>query len=190
MIRIVLIPLLVAVLLTNDGGGHGLSPARGIVGAGIFALAAITDWLDGYLARRRREITPLGQMLDPLADKLLTSAAIISLVQLGVVQAWMATIIIGREFAITALRSVAQARGLRFAASSLGKTKMAAQVVAILLLILGVNGAAALNAAGQLALWAVLALSLVSAVDYVRRFRAVTRHVTGDQSLQEERKAS
>jgi len=94
-----------------------------LVAAAIFALASVTDWLDGYLARRRGQITALGQMMDPLADKLLTSAAFISLVQIGLAPAWIVALIIGRELAVTALRSLAASRGRPFAASSLGKVK-------------------------------------------------------------------
>ena len=128
-----------------------------LVGAAIFALASLTDWLDGYLARRRRQVTWLGQMLDPIADKLLTSAAFISLVQLDLAPAWMVALIIGREFAITALRSLAYTKGITIPASPLGKIKMASQVTAILLLILGL-GTAAVAGAGRAcaALWVVM----------------------------------
>src|SRR5918912_1129908 len=106
-----------------------------LVGAGIFGLASLTDWADGYLARRRKQITPLGQVIDPLADKLLTSAAFISLVQLDLAPAWMVAVLLGREFAVTALRSLAYSRGVAVPASQLGKIKMVAQVIAILALI-------------------------------------------------------
>ena len=107
-----------------------------LVGAAIFGLASLTDWLDGYLARRRKQITALGQVIDPLADKLLTSAALISLVQMELAPAWMVTVIIGREFAVTGAAQLAYARGVAMPASPLGKIKMVAQVVAILALIL------------------------------------------------------
>src|SRR5687768_12351246 len=111
LVRMFLVPILVVVLLTEFEGRRILGFPRELVGAAIFGLASITDWLDGYIARRRRQVTWLGQMLDPIADKLLTSAAFISLVQLGLAPAWMVAIIIGREFAITALRSLAYSRG-------------------------------------------------------------------------------
>src|SRR5262245_6072843 len=135
--RIFLVPLLVVVLLTKFEGRLILGVRKELVGAAIFAIASITDWLDGYFARRRQQITPLGQVIDPLADKLLTSAAFISLVQMDLAPAWMVAIIIGREFAVTALRSLAYTRGVPIPASPLGKIKMVAQVVAILALILG-----------------------------------------------------
>ena len=139
--------------------------------AAIFGVASITDWLDGYLARRRRQVTWLGQMLDPIADKLLTSAAFISLVQLGLAPAWMVALIIGREFAITGLRSLAYTKGITIPASPLGKIKMASQVTAILLLILGWRPLPWLAPIGYAALWVVMLTAVVSAVDYYRRFR-------------------
>src|SRR5712692_11431548 len=134
--RIFLVPLLVVVLLTKFEGRLILGVPKEIVGAAIFGLASLTDWLDGYLARRRKQITAIGQVMDPLADKLLTSAALISLVQMDLAPAWMVAVIIGREFAVTTLRSLAYARGVAMPASPLGKIKMVAQVVAILALIL------------------------------------------------------
>src|SRR5512134_2535563 len=111
LVRMFLVPLLVVVLLTEFEGRVIFGLPKEVVGAAIFGLASITDWLDGYLARRRRQVTWLGQMLDPIADKLLTSAAFLSLVQLGVAPAWMVAVIIGREFAVTGLRSLAHTRG-------------------------------------------------------------------------------
>src|SRR5882762_9218913 len=134
--RIFLVPLLVVALLTKFKGHLILGVPKEIVGAAIFGLASLTDWLDGFLARRRKQITPLGQVIDPLADKLLTSAALISLVAMDLAPAWMVAVIIGREFAVTTLRSLAYARGVPMPASPLGKIKMVAQVVAILALIL------------------------------------------------------
>ena len=78
-----------------------------LVGAAIFGVASLTDWLDGYLARRRKQVTPLGQVMDPLADKLLITAALVSLVQMDLAQSWMVVVILGREFAVTVLRSIA-----------------------------------------------------------------------------------
>src|SRR5205823_6284380 len=97
--RIFLVPLLVVALLTKFEGRMILGIPKEIVGAAIFGVASITDWLDGYLARRRKQITALGQVIDPLADKLLTSAALISLVQMDLAPAWMVAVIIGREVA-------------------------------------------------------------------------------------------
>ncbi|RPJ85774.1 MAG: CDP-diacylglycerol--glycerol-3-phosphate 3-phosphatidyltransferase, partial [Acidobacteria bacterium] len=165
-------PLLVVVLLTRFEAPLVLGVPRDLLGAAIFAVASLTDWLDGFVARRRKQVTPLGQMLDPLADKLLTAAAFISLVQMGLAPAWMVAVVIGRELAVTGLRSLAYARGGSLVASSLGKTKMVAQVVAILALILGRNNRQ-LFVAGQVALWIVLVTAVVSAIDYYRRFTRV-----------------
>ena len=173
--RIFLVPLLVVVLLTKFEGRQILGVPNEIVGAVIFALASLTDWADGYLARRRKQITPLGQMIDPLADKLLTLAALISLVQMDLAPAWMVAVILGREFAVTALRSLAYARGIAVPASPLGKVKMVAQVVAILALILahGRMRQFHLDRVGQAALWVVMVTALTSAADYFRRFSVV-----------------
>src|SRR5436190_23796231 len=168
--RIFLVPLLVVVLLTKFDGRVILGVREELIGAAIFGLASLTDWLDGYLARRRKQVTVLGQIIDPIADKLLTSAAFISLVQLNLAPAWMVVVIIGRELAVTGLRSLASSRGRGFPASPLGKIKMASQVTAILLLILGQSGAEPFFTLGQVALWVVVVTSLVSAVDYYRAF--------------------
>jgi CDP-diacylglycerol--glycerol-3-phosphate 3-phosphatidyltransferase len=175
--RIVLVPLLVVVLLTSFQGHLVLGLPKGIAAALIFAVASITDWLDGYLARRRKQITVLGQLLDPLADKLLTTAAFVSLVQLDMAPAWIVAIVIGREIAVTGLRGVAHSRGLIMPASGLGKLKMIAQVVAILALMVAsdVSGELGrlLQLLGNVALWVVLALALWSAVEYYQTFAAV-----------------
>jgi CDP-diacylglycerol---glycerol-3-phosphate 3-phosphatidyltransferase len=168
--RIFLVPLLVVVLLTNFEGRLILGMRKELIGAAIFGLASITDWLDGYLARRRKQVTTLGQMIDPIADKLLTSAAFVSLIQMGLAPAWMVAIIIGRELAVTTLRSIAYARGVVIPASPLGKVKMVAQVVAILALILAHGQNRPIDLIGQGALWVVVVTALVSAADYFRRF--------------------
>jgi CDP-diacylglycerol---glycerol-3-phosphate 3-phosphatidyltransferase len=168
--RILLVPLLVIVLLTKFEGRMIFGIRKELVGAFIFGIGAITDWADGYLARRRKQITPFGAIIDPLADKLLTSAALISLVQMGLAQAWMVAIIIGREFAVTGLRNLAYTRGIVIHASWLGKVKMVAQIVAILALILGDVFNMGLITIGNIALWVVVATALVSAADYFRRF--------------------
>ena len=169
--RIFLVPLLVVVLLTKFEGRLIFGVRKELIGAAIFGLASLTDWLDGYLARRRKQVTVLGQMIDPIADKLLTSAAFISLVQMDLAPAWMVAIIIGREFAVTGLRSFAYARDTVIPASSLGKVKMISQVVAILALILGQEEhLQPLAQLGRLALWVVVGTALVSGYDYYRQF--------------------
>lgn len=160
LVRIFAVPLLVALLLTKD---------HMIVAAFIFLVASLTDLLDGYLARKRGQITTLGVLLDPVADKLLISAAFISLVQLEIVPAWMVVIIIGREFAVSGLRSIASTQGFTISASELGKIKMVAQVASIALLILG-HEYPQFRQPGQLALYIVVLFAVVSAIDYFRKF--------------------
>jgi len=169
--RIFLVPVLVSVLLTKFEGRLVMGLPVELVAAAIFGIASLTDWLDGYLARRRNQVTALGQVLDPLADKLLISATLISLVQLGLASAWMVGVIIGREIAVTGLRNLAYSRGLAMPASGLGKFKMASQVIAILLLILGWERVPALLVLGQAALWVVLLTAVVSAIDYYQGFQ-------------------
>src|SRR6266850_4198727 len=188
--RIFLVPLLVVVLLTKFEGRQILGVPKEIVGAAIFGLASLTDWLDGYLARRRKQVTWLGQMMDPIADKLLTSAAFISLVQLDLAPAWMVALIIGREFAITGLRSLAYTKGITIPASPLGKIKMASQVTAILLLILGWRPVPWLAPIGYVALWVVMLTAVVSAIDYYRRFLRLLNARVTDVNVARERKAS
>lgn len=169
--RIFLVPVLVSVLLTKFEGRLVMGLPVELVAAAIFGVASLTDWLDGYLARRRAQITTLGQILDPLADKLLISATLVSLVQLDLVQSWMVAVIISREIAVTGLRNLAYSRGLTMPASGLGKIKMASQVTAILLLILGWERWPALLVLGRGAMWVVLITALMSAFDYYQGFQ-------------------
>jgi CDP-diacylglycerol--glycerol-3-phosphate 3-phosphatidyltransferase len=164
LLRIFMVPFLVVVLLTKFEG-------REFVGLGIFLVAAITDFFDGWLARRRNQTTRLGALLDPIADKLLMSAAFISLVEMDPrhVPAWMVVIIIGREFAVSGLRSIAAQQGVTIAASPLGKGKMVSQVIAISLLILGYE-LGQFRVVGTVALWAVMLFALASGIDYFAKF--------------------
>ena len=181
LVRMFLVPLLVVVLLTEfDNQEDMIGLSKEWLGAIIFAVASLTDWLDGYLARRRRQITRLGQIMDPIADKLLTSAAFISLVQLGAAPAWMVALIIGREIGITGLRSLAQSKGITMPASYLGKIKMAAQVTTVLLVIMGHGPFPLLEPVGYIALWIVLVTAMWSAVDYYRRYLILTSHQVDD----------
>jgi CDP-diacylglycerol--glycerol-3-phosphate 3-phosphatidyltransferase len=170
--RIFLVPLLVVVLLTASGRPF-LGINRELLGAAIFGIASLTDWLDGYLARRRKQVTGFGQWMDPLADKLLVTAALISLVQMNLAPAWMVAVILGREFSVTVLRSIAHARGQTLPASPIGKVKMVAQVVAILVLILSLGQPREVFIVGTIALWVATITAIISAVDYSRRFNAM-----------------
>ena len=171
--RIFLVPLLVVVLLTKFDGWQLFGVSKEILGALIFAIASLTDWLDGYVARRRKQVTGLGQWMDPLADKLLVTAALVSLVYMELAPAWMVVVILGREMAVTVLRSVAHARGHALPASPIGKIKMVAQVAAIVILILGQGHLRGFFVLGQIFLWIATVTALVSAVDYARRINAI-----------------
>jgi CDP-diacylglycerol---glycerol-3-phosphate 3-phosphatidyltransferase len=168
LLRIFLVPLLVVVLLTRVEG-------HVYFGVAIFLLAVATDFLDGFFARRRNEVTRLGILLDPLADKLLTAAAFLSLVEMNLVPAWVVMIILARELAVTGLRNVAAGRGVLIRASGLGKAKMVAQVVAITLFLLSqLYPLLRVPALGALAV--VVTLTLVSGADYfIRFYREVLR---------------
>jgi CDP-diacylglycerol--glycerol-3-phosphate 3-phosphatidyltransferase len=133
--RIFIVPLLVVVLLTPFSE-NWLGIPRHILGVSIFLAASLTDFFDGFFARRRRQVSRLGKLLDPIADKLLISAALISLVENKLAPAWAVVIIVGREFAVSGLRSIAATEGVVIAASKMGKFKMLSQVVAVSLLIL------------------------------------------------------
>ena len=172
--RIFLVPLLVVVLLTKFEGRLIFGVRKELVGAAIFGIASLTDFLDGYLARRRKQITTLGQLMDPLADKLLITAALVSLVQLDLAPAWMVAVILGREFAVTILRGIAHGRGIVIAASPLGKFKMVSEVVAILALILGQDHLQQFYVIGTVALWIALVTATVSGVEYYRKFARIS----------------
>jgi len=171
ILRIFFVPLLVAVLVQEHLSfrWYGLLIHNELVALGIFLVAAATDLLDGYLARRWRQVTTVGTLLDPIADKLLISSALIALVQVRVVPAWMVILIVGREFAISGLRGIAAAEGYTIRASDLGKTKMVTQVIAVALLLLSMRQPA-LTRWAMLWMWCVLLFTLLSAVGYFRKF--------------------
>jgi CDP-diacylglycerol---glycerol-3-phosphate 3-phosphatidyltransferase len=172
LLRIFFVPLLVAALLGQDLGVNWARPvpvSRELFALGIFLFAAATDLIDGYFARRWKQVTTVGTLLDPIADKLLISAALISLVEIQRVPAWMVILIIGREFAVTGLRSIAAASGYTIQASDLGKTKMVTQVAAIGLVIGGIRWPQLVEY-GRFAMWAVVVFGFVSAVGYFAKF--------------------
>jgi CDP-diacylglycerol---glycerol-3-phosphate 3-phosphatidyltransferase len=169
--RIFFVPLLVAVLVQERiilPWSTVVIPSD-VLALIIFWVAAATDLLDGYLARRWRQVTTIGTLLDPIADKLLVSAALISLVQVRVVPGWLVVLLVGREFAVSGLRSIAAAEGYTIGASELGKTKTVSQVISISLLMIGIRHA-------WMATWATLSLYLVvlfslwSAIAYFGKF--------------------
>jgi CDP-diacylglycerol--glycerol-3-phosphate 3-phosphatidyltransferase len=172
ILRIFFVPLLVAamvqerlfsirvgnVLVTNDW-----------LALAFFLAAAGTDLLDGYLARRWKQVTTIGTLLDPIADKLLVSAALISLVEVRAVEGWIVILIVGREFAVSGLRAIAAAEGYTIKASDLGKTKMLAQVAAVSCLLLSMRHPA-FRLPGKILVWGVVFFAMVSAATYFRKF--------------------
>lgn len=162
--RIFLVPIVVAVLLTKD------IPNWTFWGVSLFLITALTDLLDGYLARRRKQVTTLGRLLDPIADKLLISSALISLVQLQMVSAELVVIIIGREFAVSGMRSIAAHEGFSINVSTLGKGKMVTQVAAVVGIILGHEYHGWVQATADVLLWSVVILALISMVQYFMEF--------------------
>ena len=171
VLRIFFVPVLIVVLLTRSPNVvlWGFPMHFEVWGVLILLAAAATDWADGYVARRNRQITTLGILLDPIADKLLISAAFISLVDMHLVAGWMVVIIIGREFTILGLRNIASAEGFTIAASALGKTKMVLQVCAVAVLIVGARHPS-IRPVSTVLLWLVVISALVSAAQYFHRF--------------------
>src|SRR5207245_973040 len=171
ILRIFFVPLLVAALVQENFvlRVEGVNVTNEWLSLAIFLLAAGTDLLDGYLARRWKQVTTIGTLLDPIADKLLISAALISLVQVRVLPGWMAILIIGREFAVSGLRSIAAAEGYTIKASDLGKTKMFSQVVAISCMLLSVRHLW-LRTPGMVLMWGVVFFALLSAISYFGKF--------------------
>lgn len=163
--RILLIPVFVLFFLEP-------TPNRSLAAAAVFGLAALTDAVDGYVARRWGQVTRLGKLLDPIADKLLVLTALFLLVDFDRVDVWIAIVLAGRELAVTGMRGVAAREGIILAAEATGKVKMGAQVVAILFLILDEAVPASLNFHywGTIILLVSLVLSLISAAQYVRQF--------------------
>jgi CDP-diacylglycerol--glycerol-3-phosphate 3-phosphatidyltransferase len=161
LVRILLVPVLVVALTVETPGGSTIA-------AIVFALAALTDGLDGYIARSRQAVTTFGKVMDPVADKLMIAAALISLVSLDRLAAWVAMVIIAREFAVSGLRIAAGQQGVVIPASMLGKAKTIVQVVAVLALIaVGDPGAAWVDAL----VYAMVVITVVSGADYFLNFR-------------------
>ncbi len=161
ILRIFLIPIFMVFLLNKIPCGEPIA-------AGIFIIAAITDILDGHIARKRNEVTNLGKFMDPLADKLLVSAALISFVQMGKLSAWIVIIIIGRELTISILRAVAAAEGKVIAASLWGKAKTIFQIIAIISLLINNFPFGYINFPfDRIMVWVALIFTVVSGVDYV-----------------------
>jgi CDP-diacylglycerol---glycerol-3-phosphate 3-phosphatidyltransferase len=172
LVRIFLVPLLVAALVQQNFSihwGKKLLLANDFFALTVFLAAALTDLLDGYLARRWKQVTTVGTLLDPVADKLLISAALVSLVQIRMLPGWLVILIISREFAVSGLRSIAAAEGYTIKAGELGKSKMVFQVIGVALVMLSTRWAA-LRPYALAAMWGVVIFGLASAIDYFRSF--------------------
>jgi CDP-diacylglycerol---glycerol-3-phosphate 3-phosphatidyltransferase len=166
LFRIVVVPLIVVFVISSDR-------VWVLIAAVIFVAASLTDWLDGRLARRRNQVTRFGTLLDPVADKLLVAAALIALLQVEMIGAWIAMVIIGRELAVTGMRGVALSMGVVVPASNLGKLKTVSQYVAITILILerGVPPEyVPFHLVSVGALWVAVGLTVVSGAAYFYRF--------------------
>lgn len=159
--RIFLVPIFMIVLLNKIKYGM-------YIAAFIFTVAAVTDTLDGYIARSRNQITKLGKFMDPLADKLLVTAALVSLVQMGKLSAWVVVVIISREYTISILRAVAASEGIVIAASWWGKLKTSAQIVAIIAILIDNYPFSLINIPfSTIALWVAVILTVYSGFDYI-----------------------
>ena len=169
LMRVVMIPLLVVFMLVPMGFA-----AQKWVALGIFILASLTDLADGKIARKYNLITNFGKFMDPLADKLLVCSALICLIELHKIPAWIVLIIIAREFIVSGFRLVAADQGIVIAASMWGKVKTTVQMILICLMIADIPQLAVLT---QIAMWSALALTIISLVDYVVKNRAVINDV-------------
>lgn len=159
--RIFLVPVFMFTLYSNFDNAR-------LIATVIFAFASLTDSLDGYIARSRNLITNFGKFIDPLADKILVSAALISLVDLKMIPAWAVVVIIAREFTITGFRTIAVSEGITIAASPLGKIKTVTQLVAIILLLLDLRF-------GMVTLYISLFFTVISGVDYIYKNRSALK---------------
>ncbi|HBI05045.1 MAG TPA: CDP-diacylglycerol--glycerol-3-phosphate 3-phosphatidyltransferase [Paenibacillaceae bacterium] len=180
MARIFLVPVVMLFLLVRfdylgsvEVSGVHITYSE-IIATLVFIIAAVTDGLDGYIARSRKMVTNLGKFLDPLADKLLISAVLISLVELQRLDAWIVVVIISREFAVTGLRLVAAAEGIVIAASKLGKWKTVLQILAVTLLILQNLPFQSIGfPVDQILVWAMVIMTIVSGIEYFMKNKQV-----------------
>ncbi len=164
--RILAVPIFIVLMLEP-------SPARALLAGIVFSIASATDWLDGYLARKWGQVTKIGKLLDPIADKILIMSALVILVEIhsDIVHAWIAIVIIGREFAVTGLRAIASSEGIIIQAETSGKFKVGAQITAVLALLLDYTMSQEwLRVLGTVALWIAMILALYSAIHYFRVF--------------------
>jgi len=158
--RILSVPIFILLMLDP-------SPLRSLIAGIVFSLASITDWLDGYLARKWGQVTKMGKLLDPIADKILVTSALVMLVDIGSIDSWKAILIIGREFAVTGLRTIALSDGIVIPAETVGKYKTGAQITVVISLLLYRHmDQKWMFELGQAALWLAIVLAIFSAVQY------------------------
>ncbi len=162
LLRICMIPLFLVILL----GGFLTPPFDRYIATAVFIVASLTDALDGYIARSRNLITNLGKFMDPLADKMLVAAALIAMVQLELLPAWVVVLIICREFIITGFRTIAASSGIVIAAGNLGKIKTIVQMVMIVFILIGFNGALA-DIITAILIWLSVIFTIISAAEYI-----------------------
>ena len=166
MSRILAVPVFIVLMLDP-------SPLRALAAGIVFSIASATDWLDGYLARKWGQVTKMGKLLDPIADKILIMAALVVLVEIQpeIVHSWIAILIIGREFAVTGLRAIAASDGVVIPAETVGKYKVGAQITAVLSLLLNqYSNQEWMKHLGRIALWVAMILAVYSAVQYFRTY--------------------
>lgn len=167
MFRVILIPVFIVVLMT----GLIADPLNRYIGTLIFCVASFTDYLDGHIARKYNLVTNFGKFMDPLADKLLVSSALICMIEMGILPAWIVIIIISREFIITGFRLIAAEGGLVIAASWWGKIKTVTQMIMIILLLLGVQGIIA-----TILIFLATLFTVISGVDYIVKNISILRN--------------
>ncbi len=173
--RILSVPVFIFLMLEPN-------PAKALIAGIVFGLASATDWLDGYLARKWGQVTKIGKLLDPIADKILIMSALIILVEIrsDVVHAWIAIVLIGREFAVTGLRAMAAAEGIVIPAETVGKYKVGAQITAVLSLLWDYYlDRGWMTDLGRIALWVAMVLALYSAFRYFKTYWNKLNHETG-----------
>ena len=168
ILRVILIPVFIVVLMCD----FVAAPMNRYLAVVIFIVASLTDFLDGYIARSRNMVTNFGKFMDPLADKLLVSAALISMVSLGDLAAWVVIVIISREFAITGFRTLAMEANVVMAASWWGKIKTTTQMIMIIVLLCGLNGAV-IDLVETILVWLAVFFTIVSGVDYIVKNKEV-----------------
>lgn len=162
--RILSVPVFLVLMLDP-------APARVLSAAAVFTLASVTDWLDGYLARKWGQVTKIGKLLDPIADKILVTSALVILVRMDVIAAWIAVVIIGREFAVTGLRSIAATDGIVIPAEKAGKYKVVMQIIAVVSLLLDHHLAFGwLSRVGTATLWVAMVLGIYSGAQYFAQY--------------------